>query len=153
MRGWFAGLCADPARPVPRAHEEASADLFDPGAGPVEQKRTARLKKGKRGFGFNVLQRVGARGALVVSLIPNSPADECGLVFVGDCVLAVNGQDVQGLPFSTIVKLIITAGKQIDLDVITDPRVAVVALVRQIEYVEASIFVHPLACFVCVVGC
>ena len=50
-------------------------------------------------------------------LIPDSPADRCGQLYMYDELLAVNGQDVSQMDHGDIVTLIKASSTQIDLNV------------------------------------
>ena len=105
--GLDAGLDTPGARPDARP-----PNPFAPAFRPVEARRTVRLSKGRVGFGFTVLQRVGARGALIASLTAGGPAAASRQLFPGDMVLSVNGEAMQGLPFAIITRRIKAAGPQ-----------------------------------------
>jgi hypothetical protein len=64
-------------------------------------------------------------------VVEDSAADLCGLVFLGDRVLAVNGKKMSHNSFNSTVKAIKASGGSMRLDVITDPHVHTVMLKRE----------------------
>jgi C-terminal processing protease CtpA/Prc len=68
-------------------------------------------------FGFVLQSNTLRPGCMICRLVPGSPAETCGLLHVGDELLAVNGQDVSQMDHSDIVSLIKSSGMSIHLTV------------------------------------
>lgn len=58
-----------------------------------------------------------ARLLLPGQLIPNSPAARCGLLHVGDTIVAINHIPVRNLPHPEVVALIKRSGASVTLTV------------------------------------
>lgn len=50
-------------------------------------------------------------------LIPNSPAERCGELKIGDRIIAVNDIDITNVPHGDVVKIIKDSGLQVQLTV------------------------------------
>lgn len=50
-------------------------------------------------------------------LIPNSPAERCGELKIGDRIIAVNDIDIMNVPHGDVVKIIKDSGLQVQLTV------------------------------------
>lgn len=57
------------------------------------------------------------RNDLLGKIIPNSPADQCGQLFVNDQILAVNGIDLSHMLHTDVVNLIKESGRTIKLTI------------------------------------
>lgn len=59
---------------------------------------------------FNLFHQLG-------KLIPNSPAERCGELKIGDRIIAVNDIDITNVPHGDVVKIIKDSGLQVQLTV------------------------------------
>lgn len=53
---------------------------------------------------------------LISKIFPNLPADQSGLLHVGDAILSVNGRDLQHVTHEEAVQILKTAGKEVVLE-------------------------------------
>ncbi|XP_078732750.1 membrane-associated guanylate kinase, WW and PDZ domain-containing protein 1-like isoform X2 [Lampetra fluviatilis] len=69
------------------------------------------------GFGFVIVSSLSRpeAGTIVGRIIAASPADRCGRLRVGDRILSVNGQPIQGLSHADIINLIKDSGTSVTL--------------------------------------
>ncbi|XP_060807572.1 membrane-associated guanylate kinase, WW and PDZ domain-containing protein 2 [Amyelois transitella] len=70
------------------------------------------------GFGFVVISSTNKATSTIGQLIPNSPASRCGLLHVGDTILAINGTPIRNLPHPEVVALIKHSGTTVTLTVL-----------------------------------
>ncbi|KAI3419211.1 hypothetical protein GPALN_006962 [Globodera pallida] len=83
-------------------------------------RKNVQLRKGASGFewtivgGANSLPYKDKSGLFISQLVPAGAADAAGFR-VGDCLLAVNGNDLRGLTHQEAIQLIQNAGDQLDL--------------------------------------
>jgi sorting nexin-27 len=93
--------------------------------------RTATVIKTEHGFGFNVRGQVAEGGQLksiggqlyapmqyISAVMKDGPAEKAGL-HIGDRIVEVNGQSVEGADHQTVVQMIRQSGKQVKLTVIS----------------------------------
>jgi C-terminal processing protease CtpA/Prc len=69
------------------------------------------------GFGFVLQSSVNETGCTICRIIPESPAEFCKKLHVGDRLLAVNGKDVTKLHHSDVVGIIKRSGLRVTLHV------------------------------------
>ncbi|KAM3923901.1 Na(+)/H(+) exchange regulatory cofactor NHE-RF4 [Leptodactylus fuscus] len=95
------------------AFAETSSLLYQP--------RKLHLVRCPQGYGFLLRQEkcLGGHGQFLRELDPGLPAEVAGMR-EGDRLLAVNGQNVEGLEHDDIVSLIQASGKQVTLLVISN---------------------------------
>ncbi|XP_072945882.1 membrane-associated guanylate kinase, WW and PDZ domain-containing protein 1 [Epargyreus clarus] len=77
---------------------------------------TVTRKEGE-GFGFVVISSTNKATSTIGQLIPNSPAARCGLLHVGDTIVAINRVGVRNLPHPEVVALIKRSGAAVTLTV------------------------------------
>ncbi|KAJ0171052.1 hypothetical protein K1T71_013251 [Dendrolimus kikuchii] len=70
------------------------------------------------GFGFVVISSTNKATSTIGQLIPNSPAARCGLLHVGDTIVAINRMPVRNLPHPEVVALIKRSGTTVTLTVL-----------------------------------
>ncbi|CAK1546650.1 unnamed protein product [Leptosia nina] len=70
------------------------------------------------GFGFVVISSTNKATSTIGQLIPNSPAARCGLLHVGDTIVAINHLPVRNLPHPEVVALIKRSGTTVTLTVL-----------------------------------
>ncbi|XP_045507480.1 membrane-associated guanylate kinase, WW and PDZ domain-containing protein 2 [Colias croceus] len=70
------------------------------------------------GFGFVVISSTNKATSTIGQLIPNSPAARCGLLHVGDTIVAINRLPVLRLPHPDVVALIKRSGTTVTLTVL-----------------------------------
>lgn len=107
----------------------------DPPADPDEDKirspHTVKVVKSSQGFGFNVRGQVSEGGQLksiggelyapmqyISAVLEGGPAEEAGLK-VGDRILDVNGQSVEGTDHQSVVQLIRQSGNSVTMVVVS----------------------------------
>ncbi|KAI8425779.1 hypothetical protein MSG28_011562 [Choristoneura fumiferana] len=69
------------------------------------------------GFGFVVISSSNKATSTIGQLIPNSPAARCGLLHVGDTIVAINHTSVRNLPHPEVVALIKHSHRAVTLTV------------------------------------
>lgn len=74
-------------------------------------------RKENEGFGFVIISSVCRAGSTIGRIIENSPAEQCGLLHVGDRILAVNGISILNMHHGEIVNLIKDSGYSVCLTV------------------------------------
>ncbi|XP_047516745.1 membrane-associated guanylate kinase, WW and PDZ domain-containing protein 2 isoform X1 [Pieris napi] len=70
------------------------------------------------GFGFVVISSTNKATSTIGQLIANSPAARCGLLHVGDTIVAINHLPVRNLPHPEVVALIKRSGTTVTLTVL-----------------------------------
>ncbi|XP_063834877.1 membrane-associated guanylate kinase, WW and PDZ domain-containing protein 1-like [Ostrinia nubilalis] len=70
------------------------------------------------GFGFVVISSTNKATSTIGQLIPNSPASRCGLLHVGDTIVAINHVAIRNLPHPEVVALIKHSGPAVTLTVL-----------------------------------
>ncbi|XP_037876793.1 membrane-associated guanylate kinase, WW and PDZ domain-containing protein 2 [Bombyx mori] len=70
------------------------------------------------GFGFVVISSTNKATSTIGQLIPNSPAARCGLLHVGDTIVAINHAPVRNLSHPEVVALIKRSGTTVTLTVL-----------------------------------
>ncbi|XP_052752951.1 LOW QUALITY PROTEIN: membrane-associated guanylate kinase, WW and PDZ domain-containing protein 1 [Galleria mellonella] len=70
------------------------------------------------GFGFVVISSTNKATSTIGQLIPNSPASRCGLLHVGDTIVAINRIPIRNLPHPEVVALIKHSGTTVTLTVL-----------------------------------
>lgn len=75
------------------------------------------------GFGFVVISSTNKATTTIGQVIPNSPASRCGLLRVGDTILAINRVAVRNLPHPEVVALIKRSGVSVTLTVLPDRQI------------------------------
>ncbi|XP_026317120.1 membrane-associated guanylate kinase, WW and PDZ domain-containing protein 1 [Hyposmocoma kahamanoa] len=89
---------------------------------PVPYDVTVTRNEGE-GFGFVVISSTNKATSTIGQLIPNSPAARCGLLHVGDTIVAINRVSIRNLPHPEVVALIKHSGTSVTLTVLPpDPR-------------------------------
>ncbi|XP_026734164.1 membrane-associated guanylate kinase, WW and PDZ domain-containing protein 1-like isoform X4 [Trichoplusia ni] len=74
------------------------------------------------GFGFVVISSANKAISTIGQLIPNSPAARCGLLHVGDTIVAINHAAIRNLPHPEVVALIKRSGTAVTLTVLPPER-------------------------------
>ncbi|XP_067134043.1 membrane-associated guanylate kinase, WW and PDZ domain-containing protein 1-like isoform X4 [Centruroides vittatus] len=74
-------------------------------------------RKENEGFGFVIISSVCRAGSTIGRIIENSPAEQCGMLHVGDRILAVNGISILNMHHGEIVNLIKDSGYSVCLTV------------------------------------
>ncbi|XP_044741559.1 membrane-associated guanylate kinase, WW and PDZ domain-containing protein 1 isoform X2 [Chrysoperla carnea] len=69
------------------------------------------------GFGFVIISSANKAGSTIGRLIEGSPAERCGLLQVGDCIVAVNHIPITNLCHGDIVNLIKDSGYSVVLTI------------------------------------
>ncbi|XP_033633629.1 regulator of G-protein signaling 12-like isoform X2 [Asterias rubens] len=64
--------------------------------------KTVEVGRGRNGYGFTM---TGQHPCVLSCILPGSPSDACGLK-AGDCVMAINGENVTRIGHEQIIKLI-----------------------------------------------
>ncbi|XP_049881707.1 membrane-associated guanylate kinase, WW and PDZ domain-containing protein 2 isoform X2 [Pectinophora gossypiella] len=107
-----------PAAPPAPAHHMYGVQ-YDNSAGwaPVPYDVTVTRNEGE-GFGFVVISSTNKATSTIGQLIPNSPAARCGLLHVGDTILAINRMPIRNLPHPEVVALIKHSGTTVTLTVL-----------------------------------
>ncbi|XP_050555251.1 membrane-associated guanylate kinase, WW and PDZ domain-containing protein 1 isoform X1 [Spodoptera frugiperda] len=110
-----------PMYPAP-AHAPMYGVQYDTTAGgwsPVPYDVTVTRNEGE-GFGFVVISSANKATSTIGQLIPNSPAARCGLLHVGDTIVAINHVSIRNLPHPEVVALIKHSGTSVTLTVLPD---------------------------------
>ncbi|KAF9808014.1 hypothetical protein SFRURICE_017186 [Spodoptera frugiperda] len=89
------------------------------GWSPVPYDVTVTRNEGE-GFGFVVISSANKATSTIGQLIPNSPAARCGLLHVGDTIVAINHVSIRNLPHPEVVALIKHSGTSVTLTVLPD---------------------------------
>uniref|UniRef100_A0A5S6R650 Membrane-associated guanylate kinase, WW and PDZ domain-containing protein 2 n=1 Tax=Trichuris muris TaxID=70415 RepID=A0A5S6R650_TRIMR len=75
------------------------------------------VRRENEGFGFVIISSVNRVGSAIGRIISGSPAARCGLLRVGDRIVAVNGTSILKMPHGDIVNLIKDSGFAVTLTV------------------------------------
>ncbi|XP_076856415.1 delphilin isoform X2 [Brachyhypopomus gauderio] len=95
----------DSGEELERAHRKSTAGIPSlPPTGPNQ--RTIRVYRGKKSFGFTLR---GHAPVWIDSVIPDSPAEECGLK-PGDRILFLNGLDMRNCSHEKVVSMLQGSG-------------------------------------------
>ncbi|XP_050671825.1 membrane-associated guanylate kinase, WW and PDZ domain-containing protein 2 isoform X2 [Leptidea sinapis] len=104
-----------PAPLYPPSHTPYGAGLASNWCSPYD----VTVSRGDaEGFGFVVISSTNKATSTIGQLIPNSPAARCGLLHVGDTILAINHLPVRNLPHPEVVALIKRSGTTVTLTVL-----------------------------------
>ncbi|KAL3852402.1 hypothetical protein ACJMK2_016053 [Sinanodonta woodiana] len=74
-------------------------------------------RRENEGFGFVIISSVTKSGSTIGRILENSPAERCGMLHVGDRILAVNGVDISHLHHEDIVNIIKESGYSVTLTI------------------------------------
>ncbi|XP_022779941.1 tyrosine-protein phosphatase non-receptor type 13-like isoform X3 [Stylophora pistillata] len=82
---------------------------------------TMKLDKGPRGFGFSLVAaptfNSNAQGIFIKTISPDSVAENDGRLKVGDQILQVNGEDVQGLSHARVIGMLRKITGTVELEI------------------------------------
>ncbi|XP_059047690.1 membrane-associated guanylate kinase, WW and PDZ domain-containing protein 2-like [Achroia grisella] len=109
-----------PAPMYPPPHGPMYGVQYDGAVGgwaPVPYDVTVTRTEGE-GFGFVVISSTNKATSTIGQLIPNSPASRCGLLHVGDTIVAINRIPIRNLPHPEVVALIKHSGTTVTLTVL-----------------------------------
>ncbi|KAM3959980.1 membrane associated guanylate kinase, WW and PDZ domain containing protein magi [Aphomia sociella] len=109
-----------PAPMYPPAHAPMYGVQYDSATGgwaSVPYDVTVTRSEGE-GFGFVVISSTNKATSTIGQLIPNSPASRCGLLHVGDTIVAINRIPIRNLPHPEVVALIKHSGTTVTLTVL-----------------------------------
>ncbi|XP_055937343.1 membrane-associated guanylate kinase, WW and PDZ domain-containing protein 1-like isoform X2 [Argiope bruennichi] len=74
-------------------------------------------RNANEGFGFVIISSKSKSGSTIGRIIEGSPAERCGLLHVGDIILAVNGISIINMSHGEIVNLIKDCGYSVTLTI------------------------------------
>lgn len=108
-------LCVDSCFPVNVCSEKTSEEEEENS----EEVFTVELQKGPYGLGLALVDgtktALQISGIYVKSVVPESPADHCGRLKIGDRILAVNGISLVGMDYNIGRELIRSSGDTLKL--------------------------------------
>lgn len=90
--------------------------------------RSVKLRKQKEG-GLGISIKGGSDGTqsipiIISKIFPNTPAEQSGLLYVGDSIVEVNEQSVEGKTHDEVVQLLRDAGDEVTLSVRRQTQIA-----------------------------
>ncbi|XP_063370154.1 uncharacterized protein LOC134658400 [Cydia amplana] len=106
-----------PPQPPPGPMYGVQYDTATGGWSSVPYDVTVTRNEGE-GFGFVVISSTNKATSTIGQLIPNSPAARCGLLHVGDTIVAINHTPVRNLPHPEVVALIKHSHRAVTLTVL-----------------------------------
>ncbi|XP_028171142.1 membrane-associated guanylate kinase, WW and PDZ domain-containing protein 1 isoform X2 [Ostrinia furnacalis] len=108
-----------PAPMYPPAVPMYGSGQFEGGAGWAGAPYDVTVTRSEgEGFGFVVISSTNKATSTIGQLIPNSPASRCGLLHVGDTIVAINHVAIRNLPHPEVVALIKHSGPAVTLTVL-----------------------------------
>lgn len=84
---------------------------------------------------------------LISAIIENGIAEASRQILIGDCLLAINGESVQGKPLSHATKLLQNLGNIVDLKISRNINGTILQLLRLAWPTADMVFFSPFACF------
>ncbi|UJR15791.1 hypothetical protein I4U23_002723 [Adineta vaga] len=99
--------------------EQTNSNVHNTSNNVSSQKRLIKISKpDNTGLGISIKGgRENRMPILISKIFPNMPADQTGLLYVGDAILSVNGKDLQHVSHEEAVQILKKTGKEVELEV------------------------------------